>query len=133
MIGSKKEKRRGEKMIWLWTTIAMATTIEHANSVVGVWSEFGCTKDQVILKNNDKVTMQLWAGDEYGWLHEYQFWSLDGGALTIRERRSKNSQVVEQWIIETVKKDALEVRRGKVNQFKDESQQLRTIHLTRCQ
>ncbi len=121
-------------MILFWMTIALASTVEHTieNTVVGIWSEFGCAKDQLILKSNDKVTLRLWAGEEYGWLQEYHFWSIDGNVLTMRERRGKNSPVIEQWTIERFDKNGVHIKRGPVSEDSMEKYTPRTVQLTRC-
>ena len=46
-----------------------------SSNIVGTWSEFGCEQDQIVIKSSGQVIMKLWAGDEYGWLTQYRYWS----------------------------------------------------------
>ncbi len=121
-------------MMWAWMTIAMATTVDERNldNAIGVWSEFGCTKDQIIIKHNGKMTVKLWAGDEYGWLQEYRFWSIDGNVLTTRERRSKHSQMIEEWTITELNETVLQMNRTSMGDATKENDEQRTVQLNRC-
>ena len=67
--------------------------------IVGTWSEFGCEQDQIIVKSSGQVIMKLWAGDEYGWLTQYRYWSRTDQDVKIRSKKYKNSDLVEEWTI----------------------------------
>lgn len=71
---------------------------EPAN-IVGTWSEFGCAQDQIVVKPSGQMTTKLWAGDEYGWLTQYRYWSGSKESIEIRSKKYKHSDVVEEWTI----------------------------------
>ena len=83
----------------------------NPTSIVGTWSEFGCEQDQIIIKSSGQIIMKLWAGDEYGWLTQYRYWSGSEKYIDIRSKKYKNSDVVEEWSIsENIDKELLIVR-----------------------
>ena len=80
--------------------------------IVGTWSEFGCEQDQIVIKSSGQITTKLWAGDEYGWLTQYRYWSYSDDSIEIRSRKYKNSEVVEEWTIsERLEKELMVFRR----------------------
>ena len=112
--------------MWLlWVHIAVAET-PIAETLSGSWSEFGCKQEQIVLKTSGKVTIKLWAGEEYGWLQQYHFWSNNAGTLSIREKRGKLSSLIEQWDIDTITATEIQVIRSSMGGSK------RTVTLTRC-
>ena len=55
--------------------------------------------------------MKLWAGDEYGWLTQYRYWSGSEEDIAIRSKKYKNSDIIEEWSIsEQLDKELLIVR-----------------------
>ena len=84
----------------LFTLIGIVPTSSPSPmGIVGTWSEFGCDQDQIIIKSSGQITTKLWAGDEYGWLSQYRYWSSSEESIEIRSKRYKHSDVVEQWTI----------------------------------
>ena len=81
------------------------------SNIVGTWSEFGCEQDQIVIKSSGQVIMKLWAGDEYGWLTQYHYWSGSEEDIAIRSKKYKNSDIIEQWTIsQQLDKELLIVR-----------------------
>lgn len=116
-------------MIWasialITMTQTLRTDISEAN-IMGVWSEFGCAQDQIHIKDSGKITMKLWAGDEYGWLQQFRYWSMEENAVIIRTKKPKNSDIVEQWTITQHTSDQLIIKR-------DTDDYQRRVHLKPC-
>lgn len=112
--------------MWLlWFQIAAADT-PITSSMTGSWTEFGCKQEQILFKTSGKVTIKLWAGEEYGWLQEYHFWSNDSETLSIREKRAKLSPLIEQWKIGSITDTEIQAERSSLGGNK------RTVTLTRC-
>lgn len=97
------------------------------NDIVGTWSEFGCEQDQIVIKSSGQITTKLWAGDEYGWLTQYRYWSSSNDSIEIRHRKYKNSEVVEKWTIsERLEKELMVLQRTTDGES-------RTIRLVSCE
>ena len=112
--------------MWLlWFQMAFADT-PATTTLSGSWTEFGCKQEQIILKNSGKVTIKLWAGEEYGWLQQYHFWSNNSETLTIREKRGKLSPLIEQWEIGSITDTEIQVERISLGGNQ------RSVTLTRC-
>ena len=112
--------------MWLfWFQIALAGT-SSMDSLTGSWTEFGCKQEQIVLKTSGKVTIKLWAGEEYGWLQQYHFWSNDSETLSIREKRGKLSPLIDQWTIDSITDTEIQVERSSLGGNK------RAVTLTRC-
>ena len=112
--------------MWLlWVHLAVADT-PIVETLSGSWTEFGCEQEQIVLKTSGKVTIKLWAGEEYGWLQQYHFWSNNAETLSIREKRGKLSPLVEQWDIDTITATEIQVIRSSMRGSK------RHVTLTRC-
>lgn len=77
----------------------MPSSAPNPTSIVGTWSEFGCEQDQIVIKSSGQMIMKLWAGDEYGWLTQYRYWSGSEKDIDIRSKKYKSSDVVEEWSI----------------------------------
>ena len=90
----------------------ISVSFAGTNHIVGIWSEFGCEQDQIVIKSSGQITTRLWAGDEYGWLTQYRYWSSSDKTIEIRSRKYKNSEVVEEWTItERLEKELMVFRR----------------------
>ena len=110
----------------LISLINSAPASNAPSSIVGTWSEFGCEQDQIVIKSSGQFTTKLWAGDEYGWLMQYRYWSGSDESIEIRSKKYKHSDVVEQWTISEQLETELKVLR------KTTDGDSRTIRLVAC-
>ena len=111
----------------LISLINIAPANAAPNSIVGTWSEFGCEQDQIVIKSSGQFTIKLWAGDEYGWLTQYRYWSESDESIEIRSKKYKHSDVVEEWTISEHLEDRTQVLR------KTQDGDSRTIRLVSCE
>ena len=110
----------------LISLINIAAAADAPSNIVGTWSEFGCAQDQIVIKSSGQFTIKLWAGDEYGWLTQYRYWSGSDESIEIRSKKYKHSDVVEEWTISEHLETELKVLR------KTTDGDSRTIRLVAC-
>ena len=103
------------------------TGFASTDDIVGTWSEFGCEQDQIVIKASGQITTKLWAGDEYGWLTQYRYWSSSDDSIEIRSKKYKNSELVEEWTVsERLEKELMVLQRTTDGES-------RTIRLVSCE
>ena len=106
----------------LFCTVSADTLVWNKSLVVNTWSELGCEQDQIVVSLSKKVTIKLWAGDEYGWLNQYLYWSIDNDKLLLREDKKKNSALVETWTLKNIEQSTLTIERHNLDGVARETQ-----------
>ena len=81
----------------------------------GTWSEFGCKNDRMHIFKNGRIRLELWAGEEYGWLTETRFLQVSDGIYKVQQNRNRKSPVLEEWELITSTSDKFIVRRESVD------------------